>query len=571
MARMIPVTPEAGTKSTAEIRLFKRLQQMPGTEDWTVIHSLRLSRHVSQSEGEADFVVIIPDGGIFTLEVKGGRIEYNGEWFSIDRNNVKNKIKNPINEAKDAMYSIIEYIKENDQSGMNLSYCQCGSGIVFPDTTIHGQLTIPDIDDKQIADIDDMQDIKSYLLRLVSFSKSRRTAQNIFTPNVEKANAIVQLLRPSQTTHISLASQIRSAENRAITLTDNQQDVFDGLLDNERCLIRGSAGTGKTVLALNYAMHLLSNGNRVAFFCYNKRLAEYLANSLSEYKDLLVCDSFTEYMEKLAWPHMPEDVKKQKTLNRNQYYCETLPMIFEEVFLENGTEPFDTLIVDEAQDLIDDHFLSVVDLFIKDGLRDGHWYFFMDAEKQNLYHSRMTYDDVIEKLKSYKTYFTKYLLTDNCRNTKAIIEMVDRIFGTKTKYRPTENTEADVSIQYYRKDKNQLDKLNKILAELLNDGVKPQDIVILSTLRMENSIVSEIADRLTEREGQLDKFYFSTIHGFKGLESPVIILTDIDNVGYDARKNLLYVGMTRARSALYILASDRVKQQLDEMMEDNCL
>lgn len=571
MAKMIPLSPAEDTRSSAEIHLFRRFQQMPDTDDWTVIHSLKLSRHATQSEGEADFVVIIPNEGVFVLEVKGGRIEYtnNNEWFSIDRNNDKYKIKDPIKEAKDAMYSIADYIKNNDNSGLNLCYCQFGSGIVFPDTTVHGLFRLPDIDDNQIADIDDVLDMKAYLLRLAAFSKSRRSAQLVFTPNAEKANAIVKLLRPNQATHISLSSQIHSAENQAITLTENQQDVFDGLLDNERCLIRGSAGTGKTVLALNYGKHLLSNGNRVAFFCYNKQLAEYLINNLSDYPDLVVCDSFTEYMEKLAWPYMAEVTRKQKEENRNQYYSESLPRVFEEAFLESGTEPFDVLIVDEAQDLIDDQFLSIMDLLIKGGLQDGHWYLFMDAEKQNLYHSRLTYEDVIDKLRQYKAYFTKYTLTDNCRNTKAITDMLDKIFGTKTKRRPAENLEAEVSIQYYKKDKNQLEKINAILDELLKDGVNYQDIVILSTLRLENSIVSGIADKLTESKGQPNKIYFSTIHGFKGLESPVIILTDIDNIGFDARKNLLYVGMTRARSALYILASERVKQQLDKMMEDN--
>ena len=68
-----------------------------------------------------------------------------------------------------------------------------------------------------------------------------------------------------------------------------------------------------------------------------------------------------------------------------------------------------------------------------------------------------------------------------------------------------------------------------------------------------------------QRRGQL---LFSTIHRFKGLESPVVILTDFDQIDYTSYKNLLYVGMTRARSALYVVLSDKAKKTMDKMMEE---
>jgi hypothetical protein len=51
----------------------------------------------------------------------------------------------------------------------------------------------------------------------------------------------------------------------------------------------------------------------------------------------------------------------------------------------------------------------------------------------------------------------------------------------------------------------------------------------------------------------------ATIHRYKGLESPVVVLAEIDErVGESELAALLYVGATRARSHLVIVASEDV-------------
>jgi superfamily I DNA/RNA helicase len=49
----------------------------------------------------------------------------------------------------------------------------------------------------------------------------------------------------------------------------------------------------------------------------------------------------------------------------------------------------------------------------------------------------------------------------------------------------------------------------------------------------------------------------ATIHRYKGLESPVIVLTEIDGrIPEEELASLLYVGATRARSHLVLVASE---------------
>jgi superfamily I DNA/RNA helicase len=49
----------------------------------------------------------------------------------------------------------------------------------------------------------------------------------------------------------------------------------------------------------------------------------------------------------------------------------------------------------------------------------------------------------------------------------------------------------------------------------------------------------------------------ATVHRFKGLESPVVVLAEIDErISPEDLASLLYVGATRARSHLVVVASE---------------
>jgi superfamily I DNA/RNA helicase len=50
------------------------------------------------------------------------------------------------------------------------------------------------------------------------------------------------------------------------------------------------------------------------------------------------------------------------------------------------------------------------------------------------------------------------------------------------------------------------------------------------------------------------KVLLQTIHGFKGLERRVVVLADVDHVPPSIREELFYVGITRARAHLAVVA-----------------
>jgi superfamily I DNA/RNA helicase len=99
------------------------------------------------------------------------------------------------------------------------------------------------------------------------------------------------------------------------------------------------------------------------------------------------------------------------------------------------------------------------------------------------------------------------------------------------------------------------------------EGFKASEIVLLSPQRA-GCLAQLLADqpawkgRLREYSTDPSTTTFSTIHAFKGLESPVVILTDIRSLATSKDFDLLYVGMSRALHRLAILCDDALREPI---------
>jgi hypothetical protein len=82
------------------------------------------------------------------------------------------------------------------------------------------------------------------------------------------------------------------------------------------------------------------------------------------------------------------------------------------------------------------------------------------------------------------------------------------------------------------------------------EQVPPQDVVVLSSHGFDNSEVANSLPgryRLVKERRKLgDYIYFSSIRGFKGLESKVVILCELEDLDDMTQDAQIYVGMSRA-------------------------
>ena len=79
---------------------------------------------------------------------------------------------------------------------------------------------------------------------------------------------------------MTIGKKISYVEESLISLTEEQFRCLDQLEDNPRCLIRGAAGTGKTLLAIEEVKRSAALGQKVAFFCYNSINIMYIRASI---------------------------------------------------------------------------------------------------------------------------------------------------------------------------------------------------------------------------------------------------------------------------------------------------
>lgn len=568
MAIMIPSVISPEVNSSAERRIFEWFRNAPQTDDWVVLHSLGISTHNRVIYGETDFFVLVPQMGLFALEVKGGRVKReNGIWYYTNKYGKTNtKVRGPFDQAKDGVFSIISVLKKRlDSNHRHLVNVFFGFGVMFPDV----EYVVSGIDEEQwqVFDAKDGNNVKDYIFRIAVGSQKKW--ESIYGPlDVSKlptaadVRYLASILRGDFDCTVAMSVQLRNAEEDLISLTKEQYRCLDQLDDNPRCLIQGSAGTGKTLLAVEEVKKSVARGERTALFCFNSNLAEWLKNYFDntpenlrpEYVGTLhkfIAQAVQESGFHLEYPEDEDELQK--------YYQEDLPHAALRVLCDAG-EQFDKIVIDEAQDLIRGSFLDVFDVCLRKGIIRGHWTMFGDFSMQAIYANGQTGAQMKELLEDY-TSFIRFRLTLNCRNTKPICEEIQTVTGFKAPGKLWTKVDGPpVNYITYTSPEDQRDKLARLLTQLSDMHIESGKITILSPRKRENSVVSllngsNIRDYKTTENTSIT---FCTIQAYKGLENTVIILTDIENFSSD---KLMYVGLSRARSGLYILESEPASKE----------
>ena len=572
MAIMIPSVMSPEIKSNAERKIFEWFQSAPGTDKWIVLHSLGITTHNKVIYGETDFLVLAPQLGIFALEVKGGRVKReNGIWYFTNRYGKTNsKVRGPFEQAKDGIFSIVEAMKKRvDIDHRHIPNVLFGYGVMFPDI----EYTSSGIDEEQwqVFDSRDCADVKQFIKRLADGAKGKWEAlygplNKSKLPDAADVRYMASILRGDFDCAVAMSVQLRNANEALIALTKEQYRCLDQLDDNPRCLIQGPAGTGKTLLAIEEVKKFAARGDKVALFCFNSNLADWMSNYFDDMPESVrpqYVGTFHKYMTQVAkdadllpaYPHDPEKVQ--------QYYQEDLPEAAALALLESG-ELYDIVVVDEAQDLIRDSYLEVLSASIKKGLARGRWTMFGDFSMQAIYAAGMSGADMIEKLED-QTSFIRFKLTVNCRNTKPICKEIETVTGFKAPHDLWTKVDGP-PVQYitWSTMEGQCKKLKDVLKQLENAHINPEQITILSPRKKEDSVVSMLDGYVIKdfRVPPGTNTTFCTIQAYKGLENTVIILTDIEAF---SEEKLMYVGLSRACSGLFVLESEAAKKEYDDL------
>ena len=546
MTTFIPPYMGEEIKSNAEKKMYDVLQKL-NMKNAYVLHSLGLPKHQSKIYGEIDFVVVC-DRGVACLEIKGGRVECrDGKWFFKDRYGVeREKPEGPFAQVTGNMFSLRDVLKKKFQNNKHMKNLLTVCGVVFPD------IEFKSVSQEIISEIvydNRTEDITGYMNRVFDYWEKRQHRQpSRLSPGDIKD--IVQFLRGDFVFIPTLSDRLNSVEKRLVRLTSEQAQLMQALALNKHLLIEGNAGTGKTLLAVDFAKKKAASGKKVLFLTYNKNLANNVIRQVDTIENLKVINIHALFGEYVA-----VDVKKMQE-NPNVYFSEILPEIFYEYLSELSDEElekikYDLIIMDEGQDILKPLYLYSLDTLLRGGFANGDWAVFYD-EKQNIYNP--DYNDGMEILRGYNC--TEFKLFVNCRNTVQIGTYSSKISGIDLGEFIRENGEEVQSISY-EDDDDFKKKITGILKNLRKEKVDIRDVVFLAPKKYKNSKVAQAGIEVNEIGDNFDSLkelpVYATIQGFKGLDSKIVILTDVEYIRKENLSSFLYIAGTRARTLLYIV------------------
>ncbi|MEU6319201.1 NERD domain-containing protein [Streptomyces sp. NPDC047009] len=564
MARMIPSAfdPEA-TPSPGEREVFQRLRNDPGTEGWVVLHSLGIANHPRQIQGEADFVVIVPGKGILVLEVKAHqqvRRLPSGEWRL---GNNPPTLRSPFQQADEAMHAVKEKLKGHS----GLGTVPMTSAVLFTHSRFavsgpmewHSWQAIDTValHSRPISALI-VGVLDAHRAHLASTPTAGWFDPASTAPDSGQSDRILETLRPSFDFAEPPKLRRQRMERETQTFTQQQYEVLDMIADNRRCLVRGAAGTGKTFVAVEAARRFAGGGLKVLLCCFNRQLGHWLKDEVAGV-DGITAAHLHSYMAGLA------PSTRSVADSDEEFFTEKLPDLALEALLELDGPPFDVLVIDEAQDLMRESYLNVLDSSLRGGLSSGQWLAFGDFTRQALYDSDGQGLDALYQRTAGEP--AVFILRHNCRSVPDITFYVEATSDLDPGYAGTLRPSNDRTAEHlwWADGEEQQRFLADRLTQLTREGFRPDDIVVLSPLRNDQSAAGNCQDprwrnRLTPlgspRPGAVR---YGTVHAFKGLDSPAVVLTDIASFGTAREQTLFYVGASRARDELTVLMSQSAR------------
>lgn len=583
MATMFPPQPPPSTQN-GEKQVFHALKALP--DDWTILHDVWENYRDTQGEYvnyEADFIVLIPNRGIVVIEVKDwkearincGMWEHKikGNWVSLGPKN------SPLNQAWCAKDRLIKGLvaagilspasrQQPEHRAMAiLTKQRPGNFETEPskqDLYIQSRCGNQPLDSLYICGPEDLEP-----LRL------QQRLESLFCyeyPNTHMSRSLIETivahLRPTLLFRMDLNQYLREMEAAA----GNLLGILPSLeASTNGILITGCAGSGKTYMATQEMLRQArrnareQNGHRILFLSFSRNLAvttrELLDEQLDDnarpgadaYNFHDICVRFIlrpNGQEHLLNPRTAGEILSQEALD---YIRPRIGAQFR----------YDSIFVDEAQDFRDEWWPLVENMLNE----QGKLYIFEDAN-QRIFSKRE---------RKHPMPPTRFALRNNLRNTYEIASFAASLLPEQLQPQALPLQGEPITLMPGTDDPEQrARKVEQCIRQICTSHpgqVRPCDIAVLTPWSIHNercslSLINGVAgavpretpDEANQRHARCrdwnsDEILGDTIKGFKGLESPFIILTDIPALGESAgfTMNDFYVGCTRARYGLYIV------------------
>ena len=575
-AHMIPPVPKDFDEKSNEGIVFKALQKLP--EDYYVFHSVVVNDVINNNlvEREIDFVVVNRKKGVLCIEAKNGRgIQYYDRFWHYTSGDIM-KHGGPYNQAATAKRALRSRMLNHPNYDVKKITYRCkmlhaawffgmsretfqklnnqglpedaimdltlfAEDILDPTETINRMFTIN-------IPIDEESRIKTE----IDSDEFQMLLESVFCPEFN--------LVPSPTAKSILI------EEQMNQLLYEQYKLLDYLEDQNTAVIKGAAGTGKTMLAVEKARRNSVDEEKVLFLCYNRLLCNHL---------------FDTHKKSESRPHRKQfknvdfmtisQLAKEKTGSYKDYdgllnwllECLDNPDLFgyKHVIVDEGQD-FGVIQTDSERAEAEKN-CSIIDALQEVALElGGTFYLFYDKYQMIQGGGNIEY-----KLPDCITNSDCRLsLHYNCRNTREIAQTSvtplrdNKNRAIKPKTACTWFEPMKPVMHLVGSENKAVKTLDEILAKY--QECKAFDIVILTTGTIEFCC---IADKLNQGTEDNAGYYIYNYKGvsyrvttcikFKGLEADAIIVIDLNKDSFTGFKGMeFYVGTSRAKHYLDLVA-----------------
>lgn len=511
-------------------------------------------------DGEIDFVVVAPHLGILVIELKGGTVRRDGSedrWWQRIPGGEEIEI-NPIRQVRRNKNFLKQWL--SGLAELKTTDLPVYHALAFPDTSFRTASSNLGLFEQQlIIDARHQNALPERIGQILSTCRKDRAGNN-WRDGLLVRNLMIKELTESFTIAPTLATRLSHADETIDFLTDEQKTLIKCLSRNKHALIEGCAGSGKTMLAVFKAKELALSGKRTLITCFNKALAQHIRAECRGIANLEV-----KTFHKLCIDASQNADGLRKNI-ASPAWSENVHMFLRHAMHQRGDLKYEAIVVDEGQDLTPQYWEALRACLVGD---DAIFYVFADGD-QNIRNGGAVPDLGVN-----------LLLHRNIRNTRQIFEGWSLVCENAAQYETAGpdgpeikkivcGNETDIKLRLLDTI-DELTAVGKIVADDIKvlsqfktawlDGQRTTNGIMLKEGIPSGSAGAET--RLTANgrpRREMGYVHCSTISSFKGLESRVVILIDINErfaaLPRSVRDASLYVGMSRARGRLIMIGTE---------------
>lgn len=502
-------------------------------DELTVYHGVHWTRLEDGFSvyGEVDFIIVAPDGRMLLIEQKAGFLTETPEGL------VKN-YPGRVEHVRQQMLQMVEGLAARFDKGggekLVIDYL-----LYFPDYKVRNP-ALAGIEPSRVVDAGNRTRLVELVTQLLPVTPE--TAQQ---GRVRKFLGDMLELTPDASAMAGRAEALVTRLSQGLAIWARQLEFSPF-----RLRVVGTAGSGKTQLALAEFRAAVEAGLRPLYVCYNRPLADHVGQ-------------LAPIGGRVGTFHMLCDTFARESGAAPDYSAPGIWSAMEKVF-DSAPIPeawmHDVLIIDEGQDFAEHWRDAMLRL-----LRPQGRALWLEDPMQNLYGRAPV------PLPGWVTLHSQ----SNYRSPRQIVDLLAAIVPESERIQAASPfIGADVERLVYPADDAAAaaDATKQAITRCLGANFARSDIALLSFQGRAHSPLLQ-ADRLGQhtlrsftgdydllgnpvyRDGQL---LAESVYRFKGQSAPAVIFTEIDFEALDDRTvRKLFVGMTRARLKLVLVMSER--------------